>query len=426
MLDIRMIRREPERVREALLKRMDSVDLEPIMRADDEYRAANTELEELRSERNKLSQSIGQARAKGLASDELMRRSEEVNARIDMLEPALRVKQNTLDELLSVLPNLPAEDVVAGGKEANQVIRVHGSKPAVFDGALDHVALSERLGLVDYERGTKLGGAGFWIYTGRGAALEWALLNYFCKLHYSRGYRFILPPHILTTENGYAAGQFPKFYDDVFHVRAGEGERERFLIPTAETPLLNIYRDEIVEGSQLPMKLFAYTPCYRKEAGGARSEERGTIRGHQFNKVEMFHFVEPEGAMASLHELLDTAEFILKDLGLHFQTSKLAARDISASMAMTYDVEVWLPSIGVYKEVSSVSWAGDFQARRARIRYRERAQGTPRLLHTLNASGLATSRLVPAILEQCQLPGGRVAVPAPLRDWLGTDVLEPQ
>lgn len=425
MLDIRMIRREPERVREALLKKMDSVDLESILRADDEYRAANTELEEFRSERNKLSQSIGQARAKGLASDDLMRRSEEVNARIAVLEPAIRIKQESLDELLSALPNLPANDVVAGGKEANQVIRTYGAKPPLLDGALDHVALSELLGLVDYERGTKLGGAGFWIYTGRGAALEWALLNYFCKLHYSRGYRFILPPHILTTENGYAAGQFPKFYDDVFHVRTTEGERERFLIPTAETSLLNIYRDEILEASQLPMKLFAYTPCYRKEAGGARADERGTIRGHQFNKVEMFHFVEPEGAMASLDELLETAEFILRDLGLHFQTSKLAARDISASMAMTYDVEVWLPSLGVYKEVSSVSWAGDFQARRAKIRYREKAQGAPKLLHTLNASGLATSRLVPAILEQCQLPGGRVAIPEPLRDWLGTDVFEP-
>ncbi|GAB4566605.1 MAG: serine--tRNA ligase [Rhizobacter sp.] len=420
-----MIRREPERVREALLKKMDSVDLESILRADDEYRAANTELEEFRSERNKLSQSIGQARAKGLASDDLMRRSEEVNARIAVLEPAIRIKQESLDELLSALPNLPANDVVAGGKEANQVIRTYGAKPPLLDGALDHVALSELLGLVDYERGTKLGGAGFWIYTGRGAALEWALLNYFCKLHYSRGYRFILPPHILTTENGYAAGQFPKFYDDVFHVRTTEGERERFLIPTAETSLLNIYRDEILEASQLPMKLFAYTPCYRKEAGGARADERGTIRGHQFNKVEMFHFVEPEGAMASLDELLETAEFILRDLGLHFQTSKLAARDISASMAMTYDVEVWLPSLGVYKEVSSVSWAGDFQARRAKIRYREKAQGAPKLLHTLNASGLATSRLVPAILEQCQLPGGRVAIPEPLRDWLGTDVFEP-
>lgn len=425
MLDIRMIRKEPDRVRAALLKRMDSVDLDGILQADDEFRSVNVELEGLRSERNKLSQAIGQARAKGMASDELMRRSEEVNLRLTSLEPLLKAKQETLDQLLSSLPNMPADEVVAGGKEANRVIRTHGSQPTLVEGALDHVALSERLGLVDYVRGTKLGGGGFWIYTGRGAALEWALLNYFCKLHYSRGYRFILPPHILTTENGYAAGQFPKFYDDVFHLRAEEGERERFLIPTAETPLLNIYRDEILEASQLPLKLFAYTPCYRKEAGGARTEERGTIRGHQFNKVEMFHFVQPEAALASLRELLETAEFILKELGLHFQTSVLAAKDISASMAMTYDVEVWLPSIGVYKEVSSVSWAGDFQARRAKIRYREKPQGTPKLVHTLNASGVATSRLVPAILEQCQLPGGVVAVPPPLRDWLGTDLLTP-
>lgn len=423
MLDLRFIRREPERVRNALSKRMDSLDLDAILELDRECRQMTIQEEQLRALRNGLSEQYAIARSQNATDASLQARADGVNRELDALKPLLAEKQQALQALLLELPNLPADDVPAGGKEENIVVSEHGAKPPLLDGALDHVALSRRLGLVDYERGTKLGGSGFWAYVGQGAALEWALLNYFCQLHYSRGYRFVLPPHLLTMENGVAAGQFPKFRDDVFHVGAGPDERPHFLLPTAETALLNLYRDESIERDQLPLKLFAYTPCYRREAGSARAEERGTIRGHQFNKVEMFHFVAPDQWHASLMELLETAQFILGELGLHFRTTLLAARDTSASMAKTYDVEVWLPSIGAYKEVSSVSWAGDFQARRANIRFKPSRGGPSALVHTLNGSGLATSRLVPALLEQHQRPDGSVNVPEPLRDWLRCDTL---
>lgn len=424
MLDLQLIRRDPESVRTALLKRMDSVDLEPIIKADEVARKLMAQIDGLRSQRNQLSEAIARARANKEPYDELKQRSDGVNNAIAELEPDSRAAQDLVQELMMALPNMPADEVIPGGKENNKVVRVHGEKPQLGSWAQDHMQISKRLGLVDHDRGVKLGGAGFWVYVGAGAALEWALLNYFCSAHYARGYRFVLPPHLLTAENGYAAGQFPKFYDDVFHIQPAEDGRERFLLPTAETALLNLYRDDIIDAAQLPLKLFAYTPCYRREGGGARAEERGTVRGHQFNKVEMFHFVEPEGARDSLSELVDVAESLMKELGLHFRTSELAAKDISATMVKTFDVEVWLPSIGIYKEVSSVSWAGDFQARRAKIRYRK-SGASPRLVHTLNASGLATSRLLPAILEQFQQADGSVVVPVPLRQWLGCDTLMP-
>jgi seryl-tRNA synthetase len=425
MLDIKLIRSEPERVRAALAKRMDNVDLDAILRVDNECRLLTVREETLRATRNELSRRCGTASAGSELTDALRARVDEVNQQLDTIRPLLEQAQQSLETALLDLPNLPHDDVPAGGKEANVVVSTRGSKPVLFPGALDHVALSERLGLVDHARGTKLSGSGFWAYTGNGAALEWALLNYFCQFHYRRGYRFVLPPHLLTLENGVAAGQFPKFRDDVFHIGTQGGDRPRFLLPTAETALLNLYRDEILDVAQQPIKLFSYTPCYRREAGGARSDERGTIRGHQFNKVEMFHFAAPDHWQASLTELRETAEHLLSELGLHFRTSLLAARDTSSSMSKTYDVEVWLPSIGAYKEVSSVSWAGDFQARRGKIRFKPNTGGTSRPVHTLNGSGLATSRLVPALLEQRQRPDGSVSVPEPLRDWLQCDVLTP-
>src|SRR6202012_649409 len=214
--------------------------------------------------------------------------------RIAEMKLAQAEAEATLQRLLSQLPNMPDDRAPIGGKEANQVVRTWGSKPELGDKPLDHVELCTRLGLIDYQRGTKLGGSCYWIYTGRGAALEWALLDFFNREHYAAGYTFMLPPHMLTEENGYAAGQFPKFHDDVFHIREEEGGRNSFLLPTSETAIVNVYRDEILPAEALPIKMFAYSPCYRREAGSYRSEERGTIRGHQFNKVEMFRFTAPE------------------------------------------------------------------------------------------------------------------------------------
>jgi seryl-tRNA synthetase len=426
VLDLALIRDETDTVRAALLKRMDEVDLDTILALDRESRALATRIETLRAKRNDLSRAIGRARGAGEDYAALQDEVVGANREAEELEPARAEAERRLTELLAQLPNMPAPNVPAGGKEANEVVRVWGEKPALPPHALDHVELSKRLGIVDYERGTKLGGSGLWLYSGIGAALEWSLLDWFNRTHRADGYEFFLPPHLLIDECGFAAGQFPKFYDDVFHVRTAEHERERFLLPTAETAILNVYRDEIVPDARLPIKAFAYTPCYRREAGSHRTDERGTIRGHQFNKVEMFQFTRPEDGPAALEELLAKAESLMQALGLHYRVSLLAAGDTSASMTTTYDVEVWIPSINQYKEVSSVSWAGDYQARRAKIRFKREGSKRTEFVHTLNGSGLATSRLVPALLEQHQREDGAFTVPLPLRPWLGVDVIEPK
>lgn len=423
MLDIETIRADPEGVRAALLTRVDDVDLDAILDLDAQRRALIQRTDEARSNGKRRSRDIGAARKRGQDTSAAEAEVVALRTRVSEDESALADVQSRLSQLVLELPNLPDPRAPIGGKEANQVVRMWGEPPEIPEDADDHVAICQRLGLVDYERGVKLGGNGFWIYTGLGAAMEWALLNYFCQQHFAAGYRFILPPHLLTPESGVAAGQFPKFHDDVFHITSKDDRPGSFLLPTSETALLNLYRDEILDVRDLPQKLFAYTPCYRLESGSHRSDERGTIRGHQFNKVEMFHFIEPEQADASLAELIQRTEGLVEGLGLHHRTSLLGTRDASATMALTYDVEVWFPSLGSYKEVSSASWAGDYQARRARIRYRPESGKGTRFVHTLNASGLATSRLMPAIVEQCQQPDGSVVVPEVLRPWLGVDVI---
>ena len=274
--------------------------------------------------------------------------------------------------------------------------------------------------LIDYERGVKLSGNGFWIYRGMGARLEWALLNFFIEEHVKDGYEFILPPHQLNYSCGYGAGQFPKFAEEVYWLDCDvEREKNRFMLPTAETALVNMYSNEIIEESKLPFKFFAYTPCYRKEAGSARKEERGMIRGHQFNKIEMVQITTPGQSDKAFEELVKKASDLVEKLGLHFRVSKLAAGDCSASMARTYDIELYIPSMGIYKECSSVSNARDYQARRNNTKYRNSETKKPEFVHTLNGSGLATSRLIPAILEQNQNKDGSVVIPEVLRKYLG-------
>lgn len=425
MLDIDMIRADPAGVEAALTTRVDEVDLDAILRLDTTRRELIQSVETARADGKQRAREIGEARQRG--EDTAAKEAEVASLRDEVAAVEARlssVEQEFAEQLLE-LPNLPDPLAPVGGKEANRVIRTNGEPPVLHEGAEDHVDICQRLRLIDYGRGVKLGGAGFWVYTGMGAALEWALLNYFCQQHYAAGYQFVLPPHLLTPESGVAAGQFPKFHDDVFHLQPRDDRPSSFLLPTSETALLNLYRDEILDESDLPIKLFAYTPCYRRESGSHRSEERGTIRGHQFNKVEMFQFVAPEHAREALDELIDRTESLVRGLDLHFQTSLLGTRDASATMALTYDVEVWIPSLGSYKEVSSASWARDYQSRRARIRYRPGGGKRKEFVHTLNASGLATSRLMPAIVEQNQQPDGSVVVPEVLRPWLGVDVISP-
>jgi seryl-tRNA synthetase len=264
----------------------------------------------------------------------------------------------------------------------------------------------------------------FWVYSGKGALLEWALINYFVEFHLNNGYNFVLPPHILNFECGFVAGQFPKFKEDVFWLKSENKEEEQFILPTAETALISLHRDEIFKESELPKKYFAYTPCYRREAGSYRAHERGMIRGHQFNKVELIHFAKPEDSEKSFEEMVLIVEKIMKDLELHYRISKLAARDCSFAMGKTYDIEVWIPSINDYKEVSSVSNALDYQARRGSIRFKRESTNKNELVHTLNGSCLATSRIFPAILEQFQTKEGRVRLPQVLKKWFPQGFLE--
>jgi seryl-tRNA synthetase len=423
MLDIKYIKQNKDKVAELLAKRVDDLDLDIVLDIDVESKRVTTELEKLQSERNQLSKQIGQLRSKKEDTTTLEAEVQNINNRIkEQSEEAASLKEALLNELAK-LPNIPDVRVPEGGKENNQVVKTYGEKPVFNFKNKDHVDLCTDLKLIDYERGVKLGGAGFWLYTGVGAALEWALLNYFCSRHYKDGYTFMLPPHLLLHENGYAAGQFPKFAGEVFHLKTEDSDQDRFLLPTSETAILNVYRDEVLNGEDLPIKAFAYSPCYRSERGSSRTEERGCIRGHQFNKVEMFQFTKPEDSEAALHELIGRAEALMEDLGLHYRTSLLAAKDASASMAITYDIEVWIPSMGIYKEVSSISLANDFQARRAKIRFKRKGAKSTEFLHTLNASGLATSRLLPAIVEQYQQADGSVLIPKPLQPWLGMEVI---
>lgn len=425
MLDINLIRNNPEVVKEALAKRNYDVDFTEFLALDKERKDIIGSVEVLKAKRNSVSKEIPILKKEGKDVSSIIQEMSSLKDEIAASDEKLKDIDGKIFDFVSRLPNMPGEDVVAGDKENNEVLRTFSEKRVYDFEPKDHVELAESLGLIDYERGAKLGGNGFWVYKGKGAMLEWALLNFFIAEHLADGYEFILPPHILSYQSGFTAGQFPKFEDDVFKLEQEKGYMQ-FLLPTAETALINYHRDEILTEEDLPKKYFAYTPCYRKEAGSYRSEERGMIRGHQFNKVEMFQFTTPDQSDAALDELITKAENLVKKLGLHYQLSKLAAADCSASMMKTYDIEVWIESMAVYKEVSSASNAGEYQARRGNMKYRPTDSKKTAFMHTLNASGLATSRLIPAILEQYQQADGSVIVPEVLRPFCGLEILKPE
>ena len=424
MLDINRIRENPEAVKEALKKKLWDADFTELLAWDKRKKELIQFVEGNKAEMNRLSASVPQAKKNGEDVSKIFAKVKEIAAANAESEKELKELEDKIFNFLAELPNIPDDDLLGGGKENNKPIRSFGKKPEFNFPLKDHVELATSLGLVDYDRAAKIAGRGAWIYTNLGARLEWALLNYFISEHLKDGYTFILPPHLLNEDSGFGAGQFPKFREDVFWL---EGmEPKRFLLPTAETALVNIHRNEIMDENDLPKKYFAYTPCYRREAGSYRTEERGMIRGYQFDKVEMVQYTKPEDSDAAFEELVTKAENLVKGLGLHYQVSKLAAGDISHSMARTYDIEVYLPSMGIYKEVSSASNARDYQARRTMCRYRDSVTKKTAYVHTLNASGLATSRIFPAILEQFQQEDGSVIIPEVLRPWMGgLEVLKP-
>ena len=424
MLDIKYIKENPEEVIVRLQKKGKDAreDIEAILALDAERRALIMETEAIKAEQNKMNKLIPQYKKEGKDVSEIFAEMKTMSNKTKEIDEKLKEVEAKNTDILLGLPNLPDDDLLPGGKENNEPLRYWG-EPRKFDfEPKHHVDLCTDLGLIDYDRGTKLAGSGFWIYRGMGARLEWALLNYFIDTHLADGYELILPPHMLEYECGLTAGQFPKFADEVYKIENPTDNRMHYMLPTAEAALASLFRNEILTEADLPKKLVSYTPCFRREAGSYRSDERGMVRGHQFNKVEMFQYTLPEQSDAAFDELVTKAEALVAGLGFHFRTVKLAAEDCSASMARTYDIEIQIPSMNGYKEVSSVSNARDYQARRGMIRVK-RANGKTEYVHTLNGSGLATSRILPALVEQNQNADGSINVPDVLKKYLGVDVI---
>lgn len=420
MLDINRIRKEPEKVAELLSRKGCKVNFDEFLLKDKQAKELEQQTNELKAKRNQVSAEVAKLKKQGLDASQIIAETKELGNEIALNDEKLKLLQEENFNFIASLPNIPDEDLLAGEKENNKVISTFKEKPVFDFEPKNHVELCESCGIIDYKRGAKLSGNGYWIYTGVGARLEWALLNFFVSEHLTDGYEFILPPHQLGYNCGFGAGQFPKFKDEVYWVVDENGDADKkFLLPTAETALVNLYSGEILSENQLPKKFFAYTPCYRKEAGSYRSEERGMIRGHQFNKVEMVQYATPSQSDASFDEMVKKAQRLLEKLGLHHRTSKLAAGDCSASMARTYDIEVWIPSMNIYKEVSSVSNARDYQARRNNTKFKNLETGKNEFVHTLNGSGLATSRVIPAIVEQYQQKDGSIKIPDVLVPFMG-------
>lgn len=415
MLDVKRIVEEKDAVQKGLLKRLsqEEFDLDEIVDIYERKKELQQQYDAKRAQQNKYNDKMATLEKGSEEFKSLITKLKKEAQEVREVETKLKETEKELVSKLEVLPNIPDEDVPSGGKESNEVVKEFKKQP-VFDYDIkDHVELSEGLDILDFETGAKVSGNNFLLYKGLGAQLEWALLNYFIQTHLEDGYRMILPPHIVNKESAYSTGQLPKFKEDLFWVNENQ-----CLIPTSETVLTSMHRDDVLEEKDLPEKLFAYTPCYRREAGSYRANERGLVRVHQFNKVEMYQFTTPEKSEDALEELTLKAEELVEGLGLHYHRVKLAAGDCSDQAAKTYDIEVWLPSMEKYYEVSSASNVRDYQARRGNMRYKG-SDGKLSYVHTLNASGLATSRLMVAILETYQQEDGSIVVPEVLRQYMG-------
>jgi seryl-tRNA synthetase len=416
MIDIKRIVEDKDKVEKGLLKRLskEEFDLDEIVKIYERKKELQLEFDTKRAQQNQFNDQMAKTDKGSDEFKKLLGELKEKASEVKKVEGELRETEKLLTSKIEVLPNIPDEDVVGGGKESNEVVKEVGKKPSFKFDPKDHTELAKDLGLLDLERATKISGNNFSMYTGMGARLEWALINFFINEHINDGYEMIIPPNLVTRESAYAAGQLPKFENDVYWTTDG-----LCLVPTAETVLTNIYRNETVDEKDLPKKIFAYTPCYRKEAGSYRANEKGLIRMHQFNKVEMYMFTAEDKSEEALEELVKKAESLVEKLGLHFRTVKLAAGDCGACAAKTYDVEVYIPTIDQYYEVSSVSNVREYQTRRGEMRYKPASGGKPKYMHSLNGSGLATSRLMVALLETYQQEDGSIIVPDVLRDYMG-------
>jgi seryl-tRNA synthetase len=417
LIDIRLIRSDPNLVQEKLRRRDPNIDISYLVELDKRYREILIEVEELRSKRNAYSTEIGALKKEGKDASALISEMQVVSRRIKELEGEMRKLKEEIEGMMLALPNLPHDSVpVSQNKEDKVIVREWGGKPSFDFEPKNHLEIGKRLGIIDMERGAKIAGSQFPLYIGPGALMEWALLCLMIDIQVKKnGYTMVFPPILANTKSFIVAGNLPKFEDQLYKCR----DDDLYAIPTAETPLTNLHRDEILEESMLPLKYAAYTPCFRREAGSYGAEERGLIRVHQFNKVELYKITTPETSYDELEGIVKDAEDVVRALGLHYRVSLLVSGDLAQQSAKTYDIEVWLPGQGMYYEVSSCSNCEDYQARRGNIRYRPKKGSGTRFVHTLNGSGLATPRLMVAILETYQQPDGSVIIPEALRPYMG-------
>lgn len=425
MLDIRLIRKDPETIEKKLQTKEPSVTLTPLLELDEELRRLKTESEAFKARRNELSQRIGEFKREKKDASPLMQEVSGLGEEISQRDHKISAIEKELHEALAMLPNIPMEDIkVASDPAENVLIKSYGEKPSFSFPFKNHLELNEKLHLFDFKRGAKISGTGWPVYSGLGARLEWALIQYMVSIHIKKGFQQWIPPLLVRPETVFGSGQLPKFEKQQFKIQ--DEDYNLYLIPTAEVPLNGLHAEEILAEEELPLKYVAYTPCFRREAGAAGSQERGLIRVHQFNKVEMFCFTTPEQSMGIFDKMIESAQEILEGLQLHYRNMLLVTGDMSFAAARTVDIEVWLPGQNRYYEVSSVSNCTDYQSRRSNSRFRRKESGKIEQLHTLNGSGLATSRLMVALLENNQNSDGSVTIPSVLRPYLdGMEKLVP-
>lgn len=417
MLDLKFVRQNKELVEDSMRRRNLNRNLDQFMEIDEKRRIALGKMEEMKAKNNAVSKEVGQRKKAGEATDDLMAEMKDLKVSIKEAEEEVRTLEEALKNELLYIPNVPHESVPTGKDDGdNQEVRRWG-EPKAFDfEPLPHWEIGENLQILDAERAGKVTGTRFTFYRGMGAKLERAIINFFLDIHTGEhGYEEVFPPFMANTASMTGTGQLPKFAEDMFHV---EGT-DYYLIPTAEVPVTNFYRDEILDNEMLPQYLTAYSACFRAEAGAAGRDTRGLIRQHQFNKVELVRFVRPEDSYDELEKLTNNAEHVLQLLELPYRVVTLSSGDLGFSSAKTYDIEVWLPSFHCYREISSCSNFEDFQARRANIRFRRDGKSKPEFVHTLNGSGVAIGRTVAAVLENYQMADGRVKIPEVLRPYLG-------
>ena len=420
MLDMKEIRKDPKGFEAKLKNKVPEAHLTPLLELDEQIRMKKTEVEELKSQRNLASKEIGSKKQKGEDISLFMQDLSTLADKISLHDKEIAQLEKDLEYQLACLPNLPMDDVpVSPSPKDNVCIKTWGEKTTFNFPFKNHVELNEQLKLFDFPRGAKIAGSGWPLYVGLGARLEWALLNYMLEIHQKNGFTRVMPPLLVRPEIMFGSGQLPKFETQLFKIR--DEDYNLYLIPTSECSINGMHYEEILDEAQLPLKYTAYTPCFRREAGAAGSQERGLIRTHQFNKVEMFCFTTPEESDRVYEEMLASAEQVLQGLGLHYRNMLLTTGDMSFAAAKTIDIEVWLPGQNRYYEVSSVSNCTDFQARRSQTKFRMK-NGKTQFVHTLNGSGLATSRLMVALLENNQQPDGSVLVPKILHKYLGEEI----